>query len=251
MVQTARRMIWFFSFISRHSMAVDAGKWKGNGCFQMNAILTSIQAEEQLAGLVLTPAQRDGICAYLRLLQKWGQRINLTADPSPERVVSRHLPDALYLYRKMSGDLGLNSTTVYLDVGSGAGLPGLLVAVLLPGLQCTLVESIAKKCTFLRTVVHELGLSSVQVVNKRLEPGDLFQADIVSSRATWSPETWLQRAAGMLRSGGIAVVFTAGELQFAPDTFGFSLYSKSCYRLTDGTRRVQTYLRYSSAPSSL
>ena len=208
----------------------------------MDDIVSGIQSEERRAGIALSNTQRDGLLHYIGLLQKWGKKVNLTANPSPEAIVSRHLPDALYLYRKMAIDMDLQTDSTFVDVGSGAGLPGLLIGILFPELSTTLVESISKKCTFIRTVCHELHLRNVTVVNKRLEQADIQKADLVSSRATWDPEEWLERAGSLLKAGGIAVVFTAGELALEVEPLGYILQSRVKYSLMDGAGRVQTYL---------
>lgn len=209
----------------------------------MDQAVSSIVREEKRAGISLSLSQREGLCQYLHLLEKWGEKVNLTANPHSEVIVTRHLPDALYLYRKMAIDLSVDQNTRFVDVGSGAGLPGLLLGILIPELSTSLVESITKKCTFMRTVCHELGLDNVTVVNDRLEQAELPQADLVTSRATWPPEQWLVRAAGLLKSGGIAVVFTAEDLSLDFKTLGYKLLSRTAYRLQDGAGRVQTYLR--------
>jgi 16S rRNA (guanine527-N7)-methyltransferase len=126
---------------------------------------------EQLArqaaafGLTLTAAQQAQFGHYLSLLLAWNERINLTAIREPEEIVTRHFLDGLTC-ALATADLN-NSRLI--DVGSGAGFPGLPLKILYPGLRLTLVESVAKKGDFLRAVVDELELADVLVLTERAE----------------------------------------------------------------------------------
>ena len=94
--------------------------------------------------LDLSSAQSDQILAYLQLLLRWNQKINLTAIRDPEECVTRHFGESLFLARPfhLYGDL--------LDIGSGAGFPGLALKIALPEISVTLIEPVAKKEHFLR-----------------------------------------------------------------------------------------------------
>jgi 16S rRNA (guanine527-N7)-methyltransferase len=120
--------------------------------------------EEALSamGLNADPAQLAALLAYLELLAKWNRTYNLTAIHEPERMLTHHLLDSLAIAPHLgSGPL--------LDVGSGAGLPGIPLAILRPGLKVTLLDASQKKCGFTQQAVIELKLADVAVVHGRVE----------------------------------------------------------------------------------
>jgi 16S rRNA (guanine527-N7)-methyltransferase len=116
-------------------------------------------------GLELRSIQLDQFGRYLSLLRTWNQRLNLTAVDDIEEIQTRHFLDSLSC-ALVTGDL---SGRKLVDVGSGAGFPGLPLKLLYPDLQLTLVESVAKKARFLQVVVDELNLKQVTVVVERAE----------------------------------------------------------------------------------
>src|SRR6202041_1504910 len=95
------------------------------------------------------------LSAYLDLLLKWNARTNLTAIRNPEEIVRRHFGESLFAARHLDPN-----TSSLLDFGSGAGFPGLPIALLRPDVQVTLAESQNKKATFLREVVRNLALTT-------------------------------------------------------------------------------------------
>lgn len=102
---------------------------------------------------------------YLDLLIKWNSRTNLTAIRSSEEMVSRHFGESLFAARS----LGIPVPETLLDVGSGAGFPGLPIALFHPEIRVTLAESQNKKATFLREVVRTLGIANVEIWAGRVE----------------------------------------------------------------------------------
>lgn len=114
-------------------------------------------------GLNLAASQIDQILTYLDLLLRWNRRINLTAVRSADECLTRHFGESLYLARWVE----LSGTS--LDVGSGAGFPGLALKIVFPALQSTLLEPIAKKRAFLKEVVRACEMSGVEVRPERLE----------------------------------------------------------------------------------
>ncbi len=116
-------------------------------------------------GIMLSAAQQAQFETYLRLLLVWNERLNLTAVRTPEAIIERHFYDSLTCAAVTSD---LNGRAL-IDIGSGAGFPGLPLKIAFPHLQVTLVESVAKKTSFLQAVVAELGLTQVQIVAERAE----------------------------------------------------------------------------------
>ncbi len=113
-------------------------------------------------GIVATSAQRKQLLDLVGLLHKWNRAYNLTAIRSPEEMVAKHLLDSAAL-------LPFVTDEPLLDVGSGPGLPGLVLAILKPELAVTLLDSNGKKVRFQRQAVMELGLDNVTPVQARVE----------------------------------------------------------------------------------
>lgn len=126
------------------------------------ALLARLAAE---LGLPLSARQQAQFGRYLELLLDWNARTNLTAIRDPEEIQVRHFLDALTC-ATVTGDLNDRSLV---DIGTGAGLPGLPLKILHPRLRLTLADSVGKKVDFLRVVAAELGLEGVTFVNGRAE----------------------------------------------------------------------------------
>ena len=128
-------------------------------------------------GLDVSRETQDKLIAYLALLHKWNKVYNLTAVRDPLEMVTLHLLDSLSV-------LPYIKTKNLLDVGSGGGLPGVVLAICLPHLQVTTIDTVQKKAIFMRQVKGELGLSNLEVVRTRVEnyqPSEKF--DAIISRA--------------------------------------------------------------------
>jgi 16S rRNA (guanine527-N7)-methyltransferase len=136
---------------------------------------------------VISQAQARGLEAFWSLLLTWNARINLTGARTREELIGEHFPDAAAMARLVPPGARL------LDVGAGGGLPALPFALLRPDAVLTLVEPRAKRVAFLRTAVRELGLGA-EVVAGRIETVPRRPADVASSRATFPPDEWLERA---------------------------------------------------------
>lgn len=130
-----------------------------------------------LLGLQISDETQDRLIAYLALLEKWNKVFNLTAIRSPQQMVSNHLLDSLAVVPHLWPGR-------WLDVGCGAGLPGVVLAIVQPDWQFTLLDSNSKKTSFVQQAVIELGLQNVNVHCARVEE---FQAqekfDGIISRA--------------------------------------------------------------------
>ena len=152
------------------------------------------------------PAILPELSLYLDLLLKWNARTNLTAIRDPEEIVRRHFGESLFAARHLTP-----GTRTLLDFGSGAGFPGLPIAILCPDIQVTLAESQNKKATFLREAVRTLDLKT-EVWPSRVEsmpPSRQF--DAVTLRAVDKMETALPAAKARIRLGGQLIVLTTAS----------------------------------------
>lgn len=127
--------------------------------------MESLAREAAAFGLTLSDSQLQQFRRYRLLLQEWNRRISLTAIDDDRGIRVRHFLDSLTC-ATVTGDLNGRRLV---DVGTGAGFPGVPLKILYPHLQLTLVESVTKKTRFLRALVEELELSSVQIVDERAE----------------------------------------------------------------------------------
>ena len=147
-------------------------------------------------GLKLAPAACEKLLLYIDLLQKWNRVYNLTAVREPDRMLSQHLLDCLAIVPHLAG-------ASLLDVGSGAGLPGIPVAIALPRLAVTLLEANHKKAAFLRQASIELHLDNVAVVGERAEAWQTAQRfDMVVSRALADLAEFIRLAGRFVAPGG-------------------------------------------------
>lgn len=127
-------------------------------------------------GLAGVPAGTEAkLLAYLALLLKWNAAYNLTAVRDPQQMLVKHLLDSLSILPHVRGG-------TLIDVGTGAGLPGMVLALARPELQVTLLDSNGKKVRFLRQVIAELRVGNAQAVQARVEEHDA-RYDVVTSRA--------------------------------------------------------------------
>jgi 16S rRNA (guanine527-N7)-methyltransferase len=142
---------------------------------------------------------RSRLARFSEQLLRWNERVNLTAVTAPAEVAEVHLVDSLALLRT------LGSARTVLDIGSGAGLPGVVLACARPALEVTCCDSVRKKVAFVKAIAAELDLRvQVRAVRAAGDPeGEaLPRADAVVSRAFADPARWLPLGAHYLGAGG-------------------------------------------------
>jgi 16S rRNA (guanine527-N7)-methyltransferase len=156
--------------------------------------------------------QLDATSAYLDLLLKWNARTNLTSVRDPEEIVTRHFGESFFAAGRL---LASGTVKTVIDLGSGAGFPGLPVAVFSPATQVTLIESNAKKAAFLNEVIYQLRLSNAKTVRKRGEDVSV-QADLVIMRAVEEFSKSALVALALVREGGrLALMIGAAQVDEA------------------------------------
>ena len=147
-------------------------------------------------GVELTEAAQHALLSYLALLKRWNKVYNLTAVKGDANMLTRHLLDSLSVVPVLQGNN-------VIDIGTGAGLPGVPIAIAKPDIQVTLLDSNAKRCRFLRQVQAQLKLNNVCIVQKRVEeyqPAKKF--DNLLSRAFSSLQSFISSSAHLLAGGG-------------------------------------------------
>jgi 16S rRNA (guanine527-N7)-methyltransferase len=152
------------------------------------------------------------ISIYIDLLLKWNARINLTAIREPGEIVRRHFGESLFAAKYT---LQQKQPQTAIDLGSGAGFPGVPFAMLAPQVQMTLIESQQKKATFLKELIHVLELKNIKVFSDRAEsyPGT---ADLTMLRAVEKFEQALPMAVRLTNAGGrIALMIGSGQVEWA------------------------------------
>ena len=154
------------------------------------------------------------ISKYIDLLLKWNARVNLTAVRAPEEMVQRHFGESFFAANYLLSQKSLKERPMekIIDLGSGAGFPGVPFAMLAPEVQVTLIESNQKKATFLRELIFLLGLQNVKVFNDRAE-SYTQSADLVTMRAVEKFDKALLLAVRLVETGGqIALMIGSSQI---------------------------------------
>tara|TARA_R110002049_G_scaffold21461_4_gene78597 strand:+ start:942 stop:1568 length:627 start_codon:yes stop_codon:yes gene_type:complete len=168
--------------------------------------------------LDLTELQINQLLTYVQLLDKWNKVYNLTSVRDPQEMISRHILDSLAVLPYLSG-------TSMLDVGTGAGLPGIPVAIANPSMAVTLLDSNSKKTRFLQQAKSELGLSNITVVHARVEQAKLPKFATVTARAFSTIDVIIDLAGRHCDDAGSLVLMKGvyPEEELAANIDGFSL----------------------------
>jgi 16S rRNA (guanine527-N7)-methyltransferase len=187
-------------------------------------------------GIRLSGDQRAAFKIYLETLLLWASRLSLTGTKTAREIVRRHILDSLWVARYVQPGSKLA------DLGSGAGFPGVPLAITCPGTAVVLIESRRKRANFLREAARRCGLHNVEVLEERAEelaarqPGSF---DLVVSRAVWPVADFLRLCVPLLRPAGLAVAMKSpkgcGDITSEP---GFSEPQIIPYRLPGGIARV-------------
>ncbi len=161
------------------------------------------QLEEGAAslGLALSAQQVDRLLAYQALMLKWNKVFNLSAVRDPAEMLTHHLLDSLAIIAPLRAHTG-DGVRRLLDVGSGGGLPGVVIAVCCANVQVSCVDAVAKKAAFVQQAALNLGLPNLRGVHARVETvTETF--DVVTSRAFASLADFTQWSAASLADNGV------------------------------------------------
>jgi len=171
----------------------------------MNESLSNSTIAETLRpyGVAISPAVSDSIRAYISLLLRWNAKISLTTVVDPVEILKFHFGESLFAVSKVPMSNGRLA-----DVGSGAGFPGLPLAISVPALEVVLLESNLKKSTFLSEVIRQLKIQNASVWRDRMENWQEREAfDFVTARALGSHDEFLKWSSGALKPNGKAILW--------------------------------------------
>lgn len=195
----------------------------------------SLHQGAELLGVELVEPCADGLWRLMEELLKWNARVNLTAITEPEEVLEKHFLDSLAVLPEVAG------ATQLLDLGAGAGLPGLPLRLARPELQVTMVDAVAKKVAFIKQAIAVLGLGpGTRGVHTRAagrpETEGLPRADVVISRALMDFPAWAKLGTQYLRPDGRLIAMLGqplppSEAADLAGAAGLRLVSSREYRL--------------------
>lgn len=167
-------------------------------------------------GIILTEKQKEQFFKYFELLTEWNKVMNLTAITEMPEVVTKHFVDSLLVVKVLDGIR--TETYSCIDVGTGAGFPGIPLKIAFPQLQITLLDSLNKRVGFLNTVIQELGLTGIQAVHGRAEDFGRDkeyreQFDLCVSRAVANLSTLSEYCLPFVKQGGSFLPYKSGKVE--------------------------------------
>ena len=167
----------------------------------------------QAAGFELAAPQLEQFRQYADLLVEWNKKMNLTAITEPGEIITKHFIDSLY------GLPYLPNGGTLIDVGTGAGFPGIPLKIARPDLSLTLLDSLNKRLTFLNEVIRELALPDVKTVHTRAEEGAVKKSplrekfDVATSRAVAQLNALAEYCLPYVKVGGVFLAYKGGDVE--------------------------------------
>lgn len=168
--------------------------------------------KSNIIGVHFSVEQMEQFYKYMNLLIEWNEKMNLTAIIEPEEIIQKHFIDSLTILNRIED----NKSVV--DVGTGAGFPGIPLSIMNPTLKITLVDSLNKRLVFLQEVINQLGLKNVELVHARAE--DFGQNkkyrekfDVATSRAVANLSTLSEYLIPLVKLNGKIVCMKASEAE--------------------------------------
>jgi 16S rRNA (guanine527-N7)-methyltransferase len=168
------------------------------------ALRPELEAGAAALGVQLTSRQVDQLLDYLKLMRKWNQVYNLTAVREPHAMLTHHLLDSLAVVQPLRRHTGTRAARL-LDVGAGAGLPGVVIAIGCPEVAVTCVDAVAKKAAFVQQVAASLTLPNLRGLHARVETlgaRGIAPFDVISSRAFATLADFVSGSEAALAEGG-------------------------------------------------
>ena len=197
-------------------------------------------------GIVIDDEMMKKLDDYAAFLKEYNEKVNLTAITEYEEVLDKHFYDSLLCAdRKLEGSL--------VDVGTGAGFPGVVLKIAFPELKVILIEPIRKRCVFLEELIRKLELKEIEVINERGEDFSLNhreEYDYVTARAVANLNSLIEVCGAMAKKNGCFICLRGkdgrseiAEAEKAIRTMGFTVESITDEQLMNGDSRTIAYLR--------
>ena len=171
----------------------------------MTPELATLQAAALELGITLDVTQGTRLLMYRDLIAKWNKVYNLTSLREPAQMLSHHIIDSLSAVSPLQRHLTSvgQSSCRLLDVGSGGGLPGVVLASVMPSVDVTCVDTVGKKAAFVQQTAHQLTLKNLRGVHARVEDMQAEPYDVITSRAFASLVDFVQLTRMHLKAGGV------------------------------------------------
>ena len=197
--------------------------------YLLQALQNELQSGAESLGVVLDVQQQQQMLDYLELLSRWNKITNLTAVRAVDEMVSRHLLDSIAILPVVREVLAGSANETksdnpqrVLDIGSGAGLPGIPLAIADPGIDVVMIDSAARKTRFVQQAIADLGLDNASVLHSRVQDADLPLFPCLVARAFAPPVDILRNSGFLCAPGGVYVLMmghTVDKLDQLPEEF--------------------------------
>ena len=213
----------------------------------MYYIIVEMELKDLNKIVKMSDEQLSQFDSYARFLVEYNEKINLTAITEYSEIVEKHFYDSLLLskYRKMEGTL--------VDVGTGAGFPGVVLKIAFPELKVKLIEPLHKRCVFLNELIERLGLKDIEVLNVRAEDYSKNHReafDFVTARAVTNLNALIELCGAMVKLDGYFITLRGkdglSEIEnaaYAINSMGFEVEDTFNDSLSDGSLRVISFFR--------
>ena len=213
----------------------------------MYYIIVEMELKDLNKIVKMSDEQLNQFDSYARFLVEYNEKINLTAITEYSEIVEKHFYDSLLLskYRKMEGTL--------VDVGTGAGFPGVVLKIAYPELKVKLIEPLHKRCVFLNELIERLDLKDIEVLNVRAEDYSKNHReafDFVTARAVTNLNALIELCGAMVKLDGCFIALRGkdglSEIEnaaYAINSMGFEVEDTFNDSLSDGSLRVISFFR--------
>jgi 16S rRNA (guanine(527)-N(7))-methyltransferase RsmG len=206
---------------------------------QLNSLLVKSCKLSGLNFQISNEEVLERVSKYFQLLNTWGKTVDLVSPAPEQMILSRHFVDSLLTGQIIKEKLQISNNFSYLDIGSGAGFPGMVLGILEPERKICLVEPRRKRSNFLREVSRKLSLKNILVSESRIEElklddpelSKLSSPALLITRATGFTDLFLKEASRLLVDQGFAIEMSSGASQKHEAICQMSLFSRIPYSL--------------------